>query len=62
MDSLIRTLSDQLDGHLLLPGGDGYDRARTVWNAMIDRRPRLIVRCASDEDVVAPCGWPGRTT
>ncbi len=52
LDSQIRTLADQLDGHLLLPGDDGYDRARTVWNAMIDRRPRLIVRCASAEDVV----------
>ncbi len=57
LDSRIRTqiriLSDRLDGHLLLPGDDGYDQARTVWNAMIDRRPRVIVRCASDEDVVA---------
>jgi FAD/FMN-containing dehydrogenase len=52
LDSQLLNLSDQLDGHLLLPGHDGYDRARTVWNAMIDRRPRVIVRCASDEDVV----------
>ncbi len=48
-----RMLSDRLDGHVLLPDDDGYDRARTVWNAMIDRRPRLIVRCASVADVVA---------
>ncbi|HEX6472783.1 MAG TPA: FAD-binding oxidoreductase [Streptosporangiaceae bacterium] len=43
---------DRLDGQLLLPGEAGYDVARTVWNAMVDRRPRMIVRCASVRDVV----------
>ncbi|WP_157157525.1 FAD-binding oxidoreductase [Diaminobutyricimonas sp. LJ205] len=42
----------QLGGTLLLPDESGYDEARTVWNAMIDRRPRMIVRCASVGDVV----------
>jgi hypothetical protein len=42
-----------IDGELLLPGEAGYDDARTVWNGMVDRRPRLIVRCASVDDVVA---------
>jgi FAD/FMN-containing dehydrogenase len=45
-------LRDQLDGQLLLPGEDGYDQARTVWNAMIDRKPRMIVRCMTADDVV----------
>jgi FAD/FMN-containing dehydrogenase len=45
-------LRDQLDGQLLLPGEDGYDQARTVWNAMIDRKPRMIVRCTTVDDVV----------
>jgi len=44
-------LRDGLRGSLLTPASDGYDQARTIWNAMIDRRPGLIVRCTDAADV-----------
>ena len=40
------------DGQVLTPGTRGYDSARSVWNGMIDHRPKLIVRCTSVGDVV----------
>lgn len=41
-----------LRGHLLTPADSEYDAARKVFNAMIDKRPRLIARCAGAADVV----------
>src|SRR5215470_16416858 len=52
-ESTIQIIRGRFVGDLLEPGDDGYDEARTVFNAMIDRRPRLIVRCAGAADVVA---------
>jgi FAD/FMN-containing dehydrogenase len=49
---VIERLGAGLRGRILTPESRGYDEARTIWNAMIDRRPALIVRCASTDDVV----------
>ncbi|GLH98107.1 FAD-binding oxidoreductase [Phytohabitans aurantiacus] len=47
------TTTTRFDGQVLTPGDAGYDTARTVWNAMVDRRPRMIIRAATVADVVA---------
>jgi FAD/FMN-containing dehydrogenase len=49
----IDDLRPRLRGPLLVPGDAGYDEARSLWNAMIDRRPAGIVRCLGVADVMA---------
>jgi FAD binding domain/Berberine and berberine like len=56
----IERLRTSLRGSLLQPGEPGYDAARTIDNAMIDRRPALIARCAGLADVVTAVRF-GRT-
>jgi FAD/FMN-containing dehydrogenase len=45
-------LKARLRGELLLAGDAGYDESRSIWNAMIDRRPAAIVRALGVPDVV----------
>lgn len=49
----ITQLRDLVRGQLILPSDPGYDVARRVWNAMIDRRPAAIVRPVGAADVLA---------
>lgn len=51
-DASISTLRASLGGSVLRAGDAGYDDARTIFNAMIDRHPALIARCTSTGDVV----------
>jgi FAD/FMN-containing dehydrogenase len=48
----ITELSSGFEGEILRPGDDAYDGARQIWNAMVDKRPAVIARCASVSDVV----------
>ena len=43
-------------GELIEPGDPRYERARRVWNHAVDRRPALIARCGSTQDVVNAMG------
>jgi FAD/FMN-containing dehydrogenase len=49
----VDALRGSVDGEVLVAGDPGYDAARAVWNAMIDRRPGVIARCRTTADVVA---------
>jgi FAD/FMN-containing dehydrogenase len=51
--STLEEIRGRFTGELFEPDDDGYDDARIVFNGMIDRRPRLIVRCSGAADVAA---------
>jgi len=52
-DSVLQKFRSSLRVQSFCPGEPGYDAARTVPNAIIDRRPAIIARCAGAADVVA---------
>lgn len=52
-DATIEEFQKSLRGQLLRPGDDGYGSVRRIWNAMIDKKPGLIVRCAGVSDVIS---------
>ena len=51
-DTTVETFTGQIHGEVLQSGDASYEEARTVWNAMIDREPALIVRCTGTADVM----------
>ena len=51
-DDVIQEFRTSLSGQLILPGHLSYNEVRKVWNAMIDKRPALIVRCIGVADMI----------
>src|SRR5688572_30695841 len=45
------SLADGFAGEIIVPGDPSYDEARTIFNAMIDKRPAAIAQCETSEDV-----------
>jgi FAD/FMN-containing dehydrogenase len=48
----IETLKNKVKGQIVLPDDPNYNEVREIWNAMIDRRPAVIVQCAEADDVL----------
>lgn len=53
-------LKSHIEGKVIAPDDPDYDNERKVWNGMIDRRPSLIIKCASREDVVNAISYAKR--
>jgi len=51
-ESIVDDLKAVFQGDVLIPGDMDYDEVRQIWNAMIDRKPAIIARCTSSEDVI----------
>jgi FAD/FMN-containing dehydrogenase len=51
-EETVRKFKESLRGELMRIGDAGYDDARSIWNAMIDRRPTLIASCLGVADIV----------
>ena len=61
IDRDVTTLRAAMNGAVVLPGDEGYDEARSVWNGDIDKRPAVIVRCAGPDDVAAALRYAQET-
>jgi FAD/FMN-containing dehydrogenase len=52
-DTDIKTLQASLRGELILPDSPGYEDARKIYNAMIEKQPAIIAKCANVDDVIS---------
>jgi hypothetical protein len=49
---LLNDLKMKLKGPVLMPGDQGYDECRSIWNGMVEKKPALIIRCLGTADVI----------
>jgi FAD/FMN-containing dehydrogenase len=53
MSDGVEALRSAMAGAVLLPGDEGYDKARAIWNGDIDRRPTVVAQCRTPDDVAS---------
>jgi len=51
LNEATQKLKGKVKGQVVLPSDPNYDEVRKIWNAMIDRRPAVMVRCAKADDI-----------
>lgn len=51
LNKMVESLKGSVKGQVIMPDDPSYDSVRKIWNAMIDRRPAVIVQCAEADDV-----------
>ena len=59
LEQAITEFRSQFQGAVIEPEDPSYEQSRKVYNGMIDRRPRLIVKCADVADVMMPASGTG---
>jgi FAD/FMN-containing dehydrogenase len=52
-----KDLAVKLTGSVVLPHYRDYDETRQLWNQRVDKRPAVLVRCASVQDIVHAVRW-----
>ncbi|MDO7173429.1 FAD-binding oxidoreductase [Mariniflexile sp. AS56] len=53
MEQAIKQLKSSIKGTITLPHDSNYDEVRSIYNAMIDKRPAIIVKCQSTDDIIS---------
>ncbi len=51
-DGALQELGHSFSGTLIMPNDAGYEEARAIFNAMIDKRPAVIAQCETVDDVI----------
>jgi len=51
-EATIQLLKVKLRGEIILPGDAGYDKERSIWNGMINKKPGMIICCKGASDVI----------